>query len=133
MVTTQYGVEATEEDVEAALVGHEGQNAAFVAVGGEPRTHREAMQSPHAKQWEAALAAEFAQLKSSGTFEWVKQVLEGCKVIGSKAVYWEKHNGEGKTVKYKVQIIMKGYSQIPGQDFDLTFSSVASSIVTECS
>ena len=82
------------------------------------------MQSLHAKQWEAALAAEFAQLQISGTFEWVERVPEGRKAIGSKAVYREKCDGEGKTVKYKVRIVMKGYSQIPGQDFDLMFSLV---------
>ena len=38
-VTTWYGVEVMEEDVEVALAGQEGQNAAFVAVGGEPHTH----------------------------------------------------------------------------------------------
>ena len=35
-----------------------------------------------------------------------------------------KHDGNGNIVKYKGRIVTKGYSQIPGQDFEFTFSSV---------
>src|SRR5271154_1077835 len=83
------------------------------------------MQSTCSKQWEEAIATEFKQLKLSGTFEWVKDLPSGRKAIGSKIVFREKRDGNGKVTKYKARIVAKGFSQVPGQDFHFTYSSVA--------
>src|ERR1700731_1596033 len=83
------------------------------------------MKTAHAKQWEKAVEAELEQLRSSGTFEWVPSVPDGRKPIGSRIVFQTKRDGDGNVVKYKARIVAKGYSQIPGQDFEHTFSSVA--------
>lgn len=91
----------------------------------EPQTYREAMLSPCSKQWEKAISDELAQLKATGTFEWVREAPAGRKVIGSRWVLKEKRDGQGKLIKHKARIVAQGFSQIPGQDFNGTYASVA--------
>ena len=122
----RFGVAATEDEVEAAInQSSPSARHALVVTTGDPLTYREAMKTAHAKQWEKAVEAELEQLRSSGTFEWVPSVPDGRKPIGSRIVFQTKRDGDGNVVKYKARIVAKGYSQIPGQDFEHTFSSVA--------
>jgi len=100
-------------------------NIAFIAVAGEPKTYQEAIQSPHSKQWEQAVKFEYAQLQKLGVFEVVDGLPNGRKAIGSCIVFHEKRDGHGNLVKFKARIVAKGFSQIPGEDFTDTFSSVA--------
>lgn len=83
------------------------------------------MKSPASKQWETAITAEYANLKETGTFKWVEKLPEGRKAVGSRIVFREKRDGDGRITKYKARIVAKGFSQVPGEDFTETFSSVA--------
>ena len=49
----------------------------------------------------------------------------GRKLIGSKWVFKKKMNVKGKVEKYKAQLVVKGYSQVPRIDFGDIFSPVA--------
>ena len=98
---------------------------AYVTYAGEPRTIQEALQSPNLKQWEKAIQMEYEQLKWTGTFEWVKNLPDGQKAVCSKIVLKEKHDGDGNIIKLKAQIVAKGFDQVPGQDYELTFASIA--------
>src|ERR1700731_985294 len=120
---TRFGEEATIEEIDEAVSGSGHQ--AFVAVNGEPRTYWEAMRTQQAKEWEKAVIAELEQLRSSGTFEWVPHVPSGRRTVGSRFVFQTKRDGDGNVIRYKARIVAKGYSQVPGQDFDATFASVA--------
>jgi hypothetical protein len=46
-------------------------------------------------------------------------------MIGSKLSCHEKTDGEGTMYQQKVCLVMKGFSQIPGQDYHDTHSTVA--------
>jgi hypothetical protein len=46
-------------------------------------------------------------------------------MIGSKLVCHEKTDGKGTVYQHKVCLIAKGFSQIPGQDYHNTHSTVA--------
>ena len=83
------------------------------------------MQSLHSKQWEMAIAREFEQLTETRTFEWIQNIPEGSKAIGGRIIFRFKCNGNGRIVKHKSRIVAKGFSQIPRQDFNETFASVA--------
>ena len=102
-----------------------GDQHVFIMRDGDPWTYQEAMCSPHAKDWEKAVAVELEQLHTSRMFEWVPRVPDGWKVIGSQIVFQTKRDGDGKVVRYKVWVVAKGYSQVPGQDFTATFASIA--------
>lgn len=105
----------------------ENQERAYIVFSGEPSTYHEAKQSPDSKQWETAIAAEYEQLKATNTFEWVHKVPEGRKAVGSRIVFREKKDGFGKTTKFKARFVAKGFSQVPGRDYNpLSISSTAS-------
>ena len=45
-------------------------------------------------------------------------------VIGSKWVFQNKMNEQGKIVRNKAWLVCRGYAQVEGQDFDETFAPV---------
>jgi hypothetical protein len=69
--------------------------------------------------------AEVAQLQKLETFELVS-LPEDCKIIGCWWVLTMERSMEGEIIKYKAkaQLIAQRFSQIPGMDFDETFSLV---------
>jgi len=98
---------------------------AFISTTSEPRTLKEALLSPHSKQWEKAIESEFNQLVKAGVFEWIDCLPNDKKAVGSHIVFKEKLDGHGKHIKFKAWIVAQGFSQVPGLDFTETFSSVA--------
>jgi hypothetical protein len=98
---------------------------AFVIYTGDSPMYRHALCTPHVKEWEHTLGIEYDQLISTGTYEWVKDLPARCRMIGSKLVCHEKTDGKGTVYQQKVCLIMKGFSQIPGQDYHDTHSAVA--------
>ena len=100
-------------------------NITFIATSNEPRTYQEAIHSPHSKQWELVVQSEFLQLCKLKVFEVVDGLPKERKAIGSQIVFREKYDGHGNLIKFKAHIITKGFSQVPGEDFTKTFSSVA--------
>lgn len=45
-------------------------------------------------------------------------------LTGYKWTFVKKNNAEGEVVRYKARLIAKGFTQIPGMDYDLTYSPV---------
>ena len=123
----QFGVRATDDKVEEySNRTNAGLHRAYVTFSNdEPQNYHEAMQSPHPKEWEIAIATEYKLLKDTGTFEWVPSLPEGRKAIGSRIVFKQKRDGDGNLIKFKARIVARGFSQIPGEYFTTTFSSVA--------
>jgi hypothetical protein len=116
--STQFGVQATEDEIDvAANAKNTNTNHTFIAYTGDPHSYRDALCTPHSKEWEKALEDEYDQLMRTGTFEWLKNVPPGRKTIGSKTVCHEKRDGEGTVYQRKCCIIAKGYSQILGARF----------------
>ena len=112
-----------------------GQHRVFIVLDHEdPRTFKEAMNSPHAKDWEEAQRVEVKQLEDTETIRWVKRedIPEGKSIISSKNVWKTKRDGEGNVTKQKNRIIARGFSQVPGEDFDNTFASTTRFTTLHC-
>jgi Reverse transcriptase (RNA-dependent DNA polymerase) len=75
-------------------------------------------------KWEVAMHEELRALDKNRTWELVS-LSPGKKVVGCKWVFTLKHNPEGKVERYKARLMVKGYSQTYGIDYDKTFAPVA--------
>jgi len=65
---------------------------------------------------------EYASLLENHTFTPVEYTYS--KPIGCKGVYKTKMNSDG-TLRYKAQLVMKGYEQVEGVDFEETYAPVS--------
>jgi hypothetical protein len=67
---------------------------------------------------------EMASLDKNEAWDLV-ELPTGRNSIGSRWVFKNKLNAEGKVEKYKAWLVAKGYSQVEGIDFGEIFSPVA--------
>lgn len=89
-----------------------------------PNTFQEAVQSQQCSEWRKAMDSEIQSHSENGT--WVLAELpKGAKAIPCKWVFRVKTNPDGSLEKFKARLVIKGYSQRQGVDFDQTFSPVA--------
>ncbi|KAK8945191.1 hypothetical protein KSP39_PZI008470 [Platanthera zijinensis] len=73
--------------------------------------------------WRKAMDEEIAMVLKNNTWTLVSKPPQ-ADVIGLKWVYKLKENEDGSVHKYKARIVAKGYSQIPGIDYNETFAPV---------
>ena len=69
-----------------------------------------------------AMTEEMKSLQKNGTYELVK-LPKGKKALKNKWVYKLNKDGD-KFVKYKAHLVVKGFGQKQGIDFDEIFSPV---------
>ena len=105
---------------------HFAYSAVTLNTDAEPRSYKEAMHSTHAEEWQDAIDDERNSLIALGVFETIRcsDVPNDCKIVGSKMVFKIKQNEKGEMTCYKVHIVAKGYSQVPGVDFFDTYAPV---------
>ena len=93
-----------------------------VAVADDsPQSYAEAMASEHRDEWEHAMDAEIQSLEETGTWEVVDRPI-GRKVVGGRWVFTTKRDVDYSIIKRKGRYVAKGYSQIPGTDFEETYA-----------
>ena len=92
-----------------------------------PRSYEEAIKSSESNKKKRAMDEEYRSLLQNNTFELVK-LPEDKKVIGSRWVYDKKIKNDGTLERFKARYVVKGFSQVSGVDFNLTYSPVASLI-----
>ena len=88
----------------------------------DPGSCRDTLNSSLNKQWKEAMRQEYASLIDNSTFTPVTNT-NGMNPIGCRWVYKTKRNPNG-TIRYKARLVIKGYEQIRGVDFDETYTSV---------
>ncbi|GAB2301453.1 hypothetical protein Dimus_039376 [Dionaea muscipula] len=87
----------------------------------EPFGFQEAVED---KAWSQAMDDEISAINRNNTWQLVDLPM-GCKAIGVKWVYKLKKDVEGNVVKHKARLVVKGYNQQPGIDFNEVFAPVA--------
>jgi hypothetical protein len=87
----------------------------------EPSSLEEAVQEPH---WLAAMKEELQAIEGKNTWSMTELPL-GRTSIGLKWGFKVKIDEQGSVVKYKERLVVKGYSQRQGIDYEEVFAPVA--------
>ena len=89
----------------------------------EPANYQEAMASEQADLWRQAMDEEMASLLGNNT--WTLEPLPSdIRPIDVKWVYKVKRDKDGNVERYKARLVVKGYSQTAGIDYNETFAPV---------
>lgn len=95
---------------------------AFVSVL-EPQTYNEALNSSECENWKAAMDDEFNSLQRNKT--WVLTKLpEGRTAIDNRWVFKVKNKAGGGIDRFKARLVVRGFHQRYGVDYEETFSPV---------
>ncbi|KAH9707327.1 Integrase catalytic domain-containing protein [Citrus sinensis] len=90
---------------------------------GEPSTFHEALNSSDVALWMTAMQEEIEALHKNKTWELIP-LPRGRKAIGNKWVYKIKRDGNDQVERYRARLVVKGYAQKEGIDFNEIFSPV---------
>ena len=83
-----------------------------------PNSYREVMSSPKKDKWHAASTEEFEGLTEMGVWKLVDRPANR-KTIKCRWTHVLKSDG-----RYKARLVVKGYTQVQGIDYEETFSLV---------
>ncbi|CAI7734037.1 unnamed protein product, partial [Closterium sp. NIES-53] len=85
-----------------------------------PRSYAEAIEGPYSSQWQAAIDAEMASWKSTGTY--IDEVPPpGANIVSGMWIFRVKRP-PGSPPAFKARYVARGFSQRQGVDFFQTFS-----------
>ncbi|KAH9685484.1 hypothetical protein KPL70_013981 [Citrus sinensis] len=90
---------------------------------GEPSTFHEALNNSDVALWMTVMQEEIEALHKNKTWELVP-LPHGRKAIGNKWVYKIKRDGNDQVERYRARLVVKGYAQKEGIDFNEIFSPV---------
>ena len=90
---------------------------------GEPETFEEAKEDTHNRKWLSAMQDEMDSLHENHTYE-LTELPKGKRALRNKWVYKLKPGDAGNPPRYKARIVVKGFQQKKGVDFDKIFAPV---------
>ena len=88
--------------------------------GEEPLSYIEAA---HEEVWRRAMREEMLAINKNNTWELVISP-PNCRPIGLKWIFKLKKNPQGEVIKHKARLVVKGYSQRKGIDYDEIYAPV---------
>jgi hypothetical protein len=89
----------------------------------EPSCYEEAVSGQHKNEWLEAIKDEMKSLYENYTFELVS-LPKGKKALKKKWMYIVKIEEHSSHLRYMARLVVKGFSQKKGIDFDEILSSV---------
>jgi len=104
-------------------------NAALSSDPGEPKSIGEALRNANRKKWIEAIRKEIENFLTRKAWRKVKAnvLAPGQRPISTKWVFKIKNEQDG-SLRYKARLCIRGFVQVPGVDFTLTHSPVATDV-----
>ena len=93
----------------------------------EPALYNDALKHQYAVHWKKAIKEELNSLDLNKTWDLVDEdtfLKSGKRAIGCKWVFKQKRNADGLK-RFKARLVIKGYEQKYGIDYEETFAPVA--------
>ncbi|CAM6123657.1 unnamed protein product [Calypogeia fissa] len=90
----------------------------------DPKSIKEASRQPDWDDWQRAIHSELDSLISGQVFGPITPAPPGTHLTGYTWTFVKKQNAQGVIVRYKARLIGKGFTHIPGRDYDLTYSPI---------
>jgi hypothetical protein len=90
----------------------------------EPATYAEVMMDPNSEKWQSAMRSEIDSMGDNQVWNLV-DLPDGVRPIECKWIYKKKKNMDRNVHVYKARLVVKGFRQVQGIDYDETFSLVA--------
>jgi hypothetical protein len=87
-------------------------------------TYMKAMMGPDSEKWFGAMESEIESMHDNQVSNLVDPIDE-VRPIGCKWVFMKKTNKDGNVNIYKARLMVKGFEEIHGIDYDETFSPIA--------
>ena len=117
-----HAIYAAVNAVAQGLADLEHTESAFVILEeDEPANFKEAMKSPNAEGWKVSMEKEYDNLMGYHTWELVERPPD-ANIVGSRWTYRIKRDNLGLSNDLKSRLVAQGFSQVPGIDFDETYS-----------
>lgn len=119
-------VDASDDDEDDSSCGVEELLAAEIEDPDEPKTFQEAISGPFKKEWMQSIQEELDGIEEKGTWEEVpaETMSPGQRPLGSKWVFKVKRGPSGEITRFKSRLVVKGYMQKAGIDYQEIFSPV---------
>jgi hypothetical protein len=86
-----------------------------------PITYKDAMSHPDREKWIEAMGKEFQSLHDNNTWE-PSDLPKGRKPLSTRWVYTVKHDEHNEIQRWKARLVVKGFMQREGIDFNETFA-----------
>ena len=118
----------------AAVETLQGDDDSFVLPTSDPRSWSEASRSANCAEWTAARDSEIEKLEKLNCWHAVDQASlpTGSKLLGSKFVFKSKRNKHGAVTSHKARLVVQGFAQREGVDFNETFAPVVKFTSIRC-
>ena len=90
---------------------------------GETTNYEEAMMSPDSAKWLEAMKSEIGSMYENKVWTLV-DLPDDRQAIENKWIFKRKIDANSTVTIYKAQLVVKGFRQVQGVDYDVTFSPV---------
>ena len=91
----------------------------------EPTNYEEAVMSPDSTKWLEAMKSDMGSMYENKVWTLV-DLPDDRQAIENKWIFKKKNDADGNVTVYKARLVAKGFRQVPGVDYDETFSTIVS-------
>ena len=93
----------------------------------KPTTFKEAINSPDKLMWIKAINNELDNLYNNKIMTFVRHIPKNTNLISTKWIFTNKTDENNNIIKHKARLVARGFKQIEGKDFNITYSPTLNS------